>query len=194
MQPAVKSAFLAPGCHYCGGEAESVDHVVPRSAGGPNLAWNRVPACHPCNGLKQSHRGVCPCDFCVAAEVQFSSGEWHLSVAKRASKKANKKARRSPLVECPSQMEIDASRAGYVGKRCSVALDGVHVPLLQKNVCLKCQGLLAPEVALRLRRARAGEVPASPVCHQARDGHHVRAYSGMGDYCVNCFEVLPLGA
>lgn len=39
-------------CAYCGGHAVTVDHVIPRSKGGP-LSWeNSVAACHKCNGRK----------------------------------------------------------------------------------------------------------------------------------------------
>jgi 5-methylcytosine-specific restriction endonuclease McrA len=40
-------------CHYCGGPATTVDHVIPKSKGGTN-AWNNlVAACRRCNGSKQ---------------------------------------------------------------------------------------------------------------------------------------------
>lgn len=45
---------VVDACHYCDAPATSVDHVIPRSLGGPNTAWNRVPACHPCNTAKDS--------------------------------------------------------------------------------------------------------------------------------------------
>lgn len=64
----VKTAFLyarAPGwtkrgvlrrdgrrCAYCGGVADTVDHLVPQSRGGPNSWLNTVAACSPCNALK----------------------------------------------------------------------------------------------------------------------------------------------
>jgi hypothetical protein len=41
-------------CAYCGDHADTLDHVVPRSAGGLTVAGNLVPACQRCNGLKQS--------------------------------------------------------------------------------------------------------------------------------------------
>lgn len=40
-------------CQYCGGPAEDVDHVVPRSRGGPHTWENVVAACRRCNGRKQ---------------------------------------------------------------------------------------------------------------------------------------------
>lgn len=39
-------------CAYCGGRAETVDHVIPRSRGG-TLTWdNAVAACQRCNHRK----------------------------------------------------------------------------------------------------------------------------------------------
>lgn len=39
-------------CQYCGGTAESIDHVIPRSKGGPHTWENVVAACRPCNVRK----------------------------------------------------------------------------------------------------------------------------------------------
>lgn len=39
-------------CQYCGGDAESIDHVVPRSRGGAHVWENVVAACRPCNAGK----------------------------------------------------------------------------------------------------------------------------------------------
>ncbi|WP_114559143.1 HNH endonuclease [Desertihabitans aurantiacus] len=39
-------------CAYCGGFAETVDHLVPQSRGGPNTWLNTVAACGACNALK----------------------------------------------------------------------------------------------------------------------------------------------
>lgn len=39
-------------CAYCGDRATTVDHLVPRSQGGPNAWTNCVAACRPCNGRK----------------------------------------------------------------------------------------------------------------------------------------------
>lgn len=49
-----KSAIKARDktCMYCGGRAETVDHVIPRSRGGA-LTWdNAVAACQRCNHRK----------------------------------------------------------------------------------------------------------------------------------------------
>lgn len=39
-------------CAYCGGKADTVDHVKPRSRGGRHSWENVVAACKPCNSLK----------------------------------------------------------------------------------------------------------------------------------------------
>lgn len=39
-------------CAYCGGKADTVDHVVPRSRGGEHSWENCVAACGPCNHRK----------------------------------------------------------------------------------------------------------------------------------------------
>jgi len=36
-------------CQYCGERADSIDHVVPRSKGGPHSWENVAAACRPCN-------------------------------------------------------------------------------------------------------------------------------------------------
>ncbi|RLE25138.1 MAG: HNH endonuclease [Actinobacteria bacterium] len=36
-------------CQYCGSRADSIDHVVPRSKGGPHSWENVAAACRPCN-------------------------------------------------------------------------------------------------------------------------------------------------
>lgn len=41
-------------CAYCGGLAETWDHVVPLSKGGANSRENLAPSCHPCNRRKGS--------------------------------------------------------------------------------------------------------------------------------------------
>jgi len=40
-------------CQYCGGHADSIDHVVPRSRGGTHTWENVVAACRPCNLRKR---------------------------------------------------------------------------------------------------------------------------------------------
>src|SRR5262245_52249357 len=43
-------------CQYCGGPAESIDHVVPRSRGGDHVWDNVVAACRPCHVGKRDRR------------------------------------------------------------------------------------------------------------------------------------------
>ena len=40
-------------CQYCGAAAENVDHVIPRSRGGPHEWENVVAACRRCNSRKK---------------------------------------------------------------------------------------------------------------------------------------------
>ena len=39
-------------CAYCGGKAETIDHVIPRSRGGEHSWENCVACCAPCNHRK----------------------------------------------------------------------------------------------------------------------------------------------
>lgn len=50
-----RGVFLrdAGKCQYCGKRAESIDHVVPRSKGGPHTWDNVVAACGRCNAVKR---------------------------------------------------------------------------------------------------------------------------------------------
>lgn len=41
-------------CAYCTAPADTLDHVVPRSAGGLTVVGNLIPACQSCNGSKSS--------------------------------------------------------------------------------------------------------------------------------------------
>ncbi len=40
-------------CQYCGSQADSIDHVVPRSRGGRDVWDNLAAACRPCNSAKR---------------------------------------------------------------------------------------------------------------------------------------------
>ncbi len=50
-----RSVFARDGhrCQYCGGQAENIDHVTPKSRGGAHIWENVVAACRRCNALKQ---------------------------------------------------------------------------------------------------------------------------------------------
>jgi 5-methylcytosine-specific restriction endonuclease McrA len=42
-----------PRCHWCGAQATTIDHVVPRRLGGALYdPRNLVPSCLPCNGRR----------------------------------------------------------------------------------------------------------------------------------------------
>ena len=40
-------------CQYCGGAADSIDHIMPRSRGGQHAWENVAAACRPCNLSKR---------------------------------------------------------------------------------------------------------------------------------------------
>jgi 5-methylcytosine-specific restriction endonuclease McrA len=44
-------------CSYCGGVADTTDHVIPRSRGGTDDDSNLVAACRPCNSRKKDRHG-----------------------------------------------------------------------------------------------------------------------------------------
>lgn len=41
-------------CQYCGGKAENVDHIIPKSRGGGHTWDNVVAACRSCNARKEN--------------------------------------------------------------------------------------------------------------------------------------------
>lgn len=45
-------------CVYCGGDFESIDHVIPLSKGGHHTIENVRPSCIPCNRRKSMRIGV----------------------------------------------------------------------------------------------------------------------------------------
>ena len=52
-----RAVFARDGhrCQYCGGAADSIDHILPRSRGGMHIWANVTAACRPCN-LRKSDR------------------------------------------------------------------------------------------------------------------------------------------
>lgn len=52
-----RAVFARDGhrCQYCGGAAENLDHVIPRSRGGPHTWENVVASCRSCNARKEDH-------------------------------------------------------------------------------------------------------------------------------------------
>jgi 5-methylcytosine-specific restriction endonuclease McrA len=51
-----RAVFARDGwtCQYCGGTAENVDHVIPKSRGGEHAWENVVAACRRCNSRKEN--------------------------------------------------------------------------------------------------------------------------------------------
>lgn len=43
---------MFPGCWMCGGDADTVDHLIPIARGGPHCLSNLRPACRSCNASK----------------------------------------------------------------------------------------------------------------------------------------------
>lgn len=62
-------------CHYCNkvfpASKITKDHIVPRSKGGANAAYNIVPACRPCNQDKGDKRPTCDCEKCREAIARW---------------------------------------------------------------------------------------------------------------------------
>lgn len=51
-----QAALEGLSCVYCGGPAQTMDHVIPRAIGGPDDPANLLPACRSCNGSKSARR------------------------------------------------------------------------------------------------------------------------------------------
>ena len=51
-----RAVFARDGhrCQYCAGTAENLDHVLPRSRGGPHTWENVVASCRSCNARKEA--------------------------------------------------------------------------------------------------------------------------------------------
>src|SRR3990167_924352 len=48
----ISSMSMTYGCHYCGGVANTWDHIVPQKLGGRGFVDNLVPCCQSCNSSK----------------------------------------------------------------------------------------------------------------------------------------------
>lgn len=61
-----------PLCHYCSKELypgdATVDHVVPRAAGGRDERFNKVWSCRDCNSRKADDWPTCQCNKCRKAQ------------------------------------------------------------------------------------------------------------------------------
>jgi len=96
------SVFTSQTCHYCGGKAESEDHIVPRAILPKPQSrlpyWfrelNVVPCCKACNNRKGANRSDCECGQCRgawgAATARFIEPEY------RTMPRATVKVLRSP--------------------------------------------------------------------------------------------------
>lgn len=56
-------------CAYCGAEAESIDHIIPRHKGGDNSPNNLVAACIDCN----HHKGT---EFIETWYTEATNTDW----------------------------------------------------------------------------------------------------------------------
>ena len=58
FRKAIIEDYPGDRCAYCGRKATSwtLDHVIPRSHGGPNKRWNLVRCCSECNGSKSNYQ------------------------------------------------------------------------------------------------------------------------------------------
>jgi hypothetical protein len=100
--------FAACGwrCHYCGDPATTVDHIVPKSVGGPSRRWNLTAACRDCNGFKGSLRAVCPCHGCIEAERTFEGYSRPSNVKVKGARKVERLPHWDVIPRCnhiPSQ-------------------------------------------------------------------------------------------
>ncbi len=85
-----RAIFLRDGgkCQYCGAPAENIDHVYPKSRGGPHAWENVVASCKRCNskkedrlpeevGLKLKHLPFRPKEkIWILARASVIRGEW----------------------------------------------------------------------------------------------------------------------
>ena len=80
-----KAVFARDGgrCVYCGAAATSLDHVVPKSRGGPHTWENVVSACSRCNHVK-ADRGIAELGWRLRATPTAPTGAaWRVVGARR---------------------------------------------------------------------------------------------------------------
>ena len=80
-----KAVFARDGgrCVYCGAPATSLDHVVPKSRGGPHTWDNVVSACGRCNHLK-ADRGIAELGWRLPRTPTVPAGSaWRVVGARR---------------------------------------------------------------------------------------------------------------
>ncbi len=66
----ISSMSLDDGCFYCGGCADTWDHIVPRKLHGNDSITNLVPACRSCNSAK-GKKTLSEYRRCVYADKKF---------------------------------------------------------------------------------------------------------------------------
>ncbi len=74
-----KAVFIRDNhrCQYCGGPAESIDHVLPRSKGGRNTWDNVVAACKRCN-FKKKDRLMHEVGYSLTKQPDIPKNRWML--------------------------------------------------------------------------------------------------------------------
>ncbi len=80
-----RAVFARDGhsCVYCGAPATSLDHVIPKSRGGPHTWDNVVSACGRCNHVK-ADRGIAELGWRLRRLPEAPTGSaWHIVGAKR---------------------------------------------------------------------------------------------------------------
>jgi 5-methylcytosine-specific restriction endonuclease McrA len=80
-----KAVFARDGgrCVYCGAAATSLDHVVPKSRGGPHTWENVVSACSRCNHVK-ADRAIAELGWRLRARPSAPLGaSWRVVGARR---------------------------------------------------------------------------------------------------------------
>lgn len=83
-------------CHYCEwSEGSTQDHVIPKARGGPDDAWNLVPACFACNQYKADRMPTCLCSFCLNAHAKWQ--EWELFKRHLERKRAKDRQKRKKI-------------------------------------------------------------------------------------------------
>ncbi len=68
-------------CQYCGGTAENLDHVVPKSRGGLHVWENVVAACRRCNAKKED-RTPTEAGFRLSRQPFAPSDGFHLTLGR----------------------------------------------------------------------------------------------------------------
>ncbi len=80
-----KAVFARDGgrCLYCGATATSLDHVVPKSRGGPHTWENVVSACSRCNHVK-ADRAVSELGWRISPPEEPAGTAWRILGTGRA--------------------------------------------------------------------------------------------------------------